>query len=94
MSGEQVGMSTSLGVGRAGTGKTLLMTKKIVSVASERKVLVVSRLNRLISVIKGAMEHERDSSNITFSTYDDFLSLLARSVTPESESDEQIFFYV
>lgn len=90
MSGEQVGMSTSL-AGGAGTGKTLLMTKKIVSVASEQKILVVSRLSRLISVIKSVVEHEGDSSNVTFSTYDDLLSLLARSVTPQSESDKHNF---
>mmetsp|Transcript_14131 Transcript_14131/g.25605 ORF Transcript_14131/g.25605 Transcript_14131/m.25605 type:complete len:611 (+) Transcript_14131:567-2399(+) len=89
LSGEQVGMSTSL-AGGAGTGKTLLMTKKV-SVASEQKILVVSRLSHLISVIKGAVEHERDSSNVTFSTYDDLLLLLGRSVTPQSESDKQNF---
>jgi hypothetical protein len=84
-------MSTSL-AGGAGTGKTLLVTKKIVSVASEQKILVVSRLSRLISVIKSVVEHEGDSSNVTFSTYDDLLSLLARSMTPQSESDKQKIF--
>lgn len=79
LSSERVGMSTSL-FGGAGTGKTLLMTKKIVSIAVERKILVVSRLPRLLSVIKGAVERERDVSNVTFVTYEDLLALLARSV--------------
>lgn len=91
LSGERAGMSTSL-VGGAGTGKTLLMTKKIVSVTNERKILVVSRLPRLVAVIKRAVEHERDDvSNVTFMTYDDLLALLARSVTPSTESEELSF---
>jgi superfamily I DNA/RNA helicase len=87
LSGEQGGMSTSL-FGGAGTGKTLLLTKKIISLPVERRILLVSRLPRLVSVIKGAVEQERDARNVTFSTYDDLLALLTRSVDFSSEEAE------
>lgn len=71
----------------AGTGKTLLMTKKISSMASEQKILVVARLPRLISAIKSAVENERDASNVAFTTYEELLGRLSRSVKPSNDSD-------
>jgi hypothetical protein len=90
LSGERTGMSTIL-AGGAGTGKTMLMIKKVISMDVERKILVLSRLTRLVSEIKRAVEAERDGSNVCFSTYDDLLALLAKSVTPTEESEHHVF---
>lgn len=69
------------------------MTKKILSVPVERKVLVVTRLPRLVSVIKGAVEQERDARNVTFLTYEDLLSLLSKSVEPTNPPDRRAFSF-
>lgn len=75
------------------TGKTLLMIKKMADEDSSRKVLVVSRLPRLIGIIKTAVEERREdgANNQTFTTYDDLLTLLARRVVPDDDSSYKSF---
>jgi hypothetical protein len=87
---QRFGMSTSLH-GGAGTGKTLLMIKKVISEPLEKRILVVARLPRLVSEIRRAVSAERDVSNVTFSTYNDLLALLAREATPYNGADRFYF---
>lgn len=58
-----------------------------------KKILIVSRLSRLVNVIKSAVENARDAGleNLTFMTYDELLKQLARRVAPSSESDSKLF---
>jgi hypothetical protein len=83
-------MSASLR-GGAGTGKTLLMIKKVISEPFEKRILVVGRLPRLVSEIRRAVSAERDAANITSATYNDILSLLARAVKPADEAEHCYF---
>ena len=79
-------LSTNLH-GGAGSGKTHLMTKKIISISSTQRILVVTRLPRLLSAIKSMVQEGRNIENVTFKVYDDLLSELARSTpTPEAKS--------
>lgn len=59
------------------TGKTFLLTKKVVREDVELRVLVITRLPRLLSTIKNVAEQERNTNYVTFSTYDDLLGELA-----------------
>ncbi len=85
LASERLDMS-SLISGGAGTGKTLLMIRKVAREEPSRRVLVVTRLPRLIDVIKTAVEEERSGSveNLSCMTYDDLLQLLARRVVPDN----------
>lgn len=84
LASERLDMS-SLVSGGAGTGKTLLMIRKVAREEPSRHVLVVTRLPRLVDVIKTAVEEERSGSveMLSFTTYDDLLQLLARRVVPD-----------
>jgi len=77
---------------RAGTGKTLLLTKKVVREDEEQRVLVLSRLPRLLSTIKNAVEKERSAHHVTFSTYDDLMGELARKV--KAPEGRKLYFSV
>ncbi|KAL7538711.1 hypothetical protein ACHAXR_008739 [Thalassiosira sp. AJA248-18] len=79
--------------GGAGTGKTLLMIKKVSQEDASRKVLVVSRLPRLVNIIKTAVEERRGdgADNQSFTTYEDLLQLLARRVVPVEDSQYKAF---
>ena len=83
---ERHDMSTHLS-GGAGTGKTLLMIKRVCSEDPSRKLLVLSRLPRLVSIMKAKVSGERDISTVSFLTYDDLMALLARRITPINEGD-------
>ena len=87
---ERHGMSTHLS-GGAGTGKTLLMIKKVCSEDASRRILVLSRLPRLVSIMKAKVEAERNVLNVTFLTYDDLMVLLARRVAPEDDDEYKNF---
>ena len=69
------------------------MIKKIAQEKSSGRTLVVSRLSRLVGIVKAAVEEKRDdgSENITYLTYEDLLQLLARRVVPDDDSDYQSF---
>lgn len=69
------------------------MIKKLSNEDSDTRILVLSRLPRLIKTIKVAVEEERDDNgeNITFTTYDDQLQLMARRVMPDDENDQRSF---
>ena len=82
--------STFIG-GGAGTGKTVTMIKKVASESVHKKILVVSRLSRLVSFVKSAVGEERDTSNVTFSTYDDLLTRLTRRIKPKVASEKRDF---
>ena len=75
------------------TGKTLLMIKKLQQEAPGNRILVLSRLPRLIKTIKVAVEEEREDNgeNMTFTTYDEHLKLLAQCVMPDDENDKRFF---
>jgi len=68
-----------------------LLIKKIAKEEPSKKILVVSRLSRLVNKIKGDVEKARDDDNLTFKTYDDFMQLLVGSVVPASESESNSF---
>ena len=87
---ERHDMSTHLS-GGAGTGKTLLMIKRVCSEDPSRKLLVLSRLPRLVSIMKAKVSGERDISTVSFLTYDDLMALLARRITPINEGDYRSF---
>jgi hypothetical protein len=87
---ERYGMSTSL-QGGAGTGKTLLLIKKVISEPLEKRILVVARLPRLVSEIRRSVLAEREVTNITFATYNDLLALLAREVKAVDETEHCYF---
>ena len=76
-----------------GTGKTLLIIKKVAQEDPSRKVLVVSRLSRLVNIIKTAVEERRDDGvdNQSFTTYDDLLQLLSRRVVPDKDYEYKSF---
>jgi len=82
--------STFIG-GGAGTGKTVTMIKKVASESIHKKIHVVSRLSRLVSFVKSAVGEERDTSNVTFSTYDDLLTRLTRRIKPKVASEKRDF---
>ena len=69
------------------------MIKKVSQEDQSRKVLVVSRLPRLINIIKTAVEERRDDGvhNQSFTTYEELLQLLARRVVPDLDSDYKSF---
>ena len=92
LASERLDMS-SLVSGGAGTGKTLLMIRKVASEEPSRHVLVVTRLPRLVNVIKTAVEEKRDDGveNLSFTTYDDLVQLLARRVVPDDDSHYESF---
>ncbi len=73
----QLSMSTNL-FGGAGTGKTYLMVEKISRIEPDNKLLVISRLPRLVSAIKTRVEESRDITNVTFITYNDLMAQLLR----------------
>lgn len=56
-----------------------------------KRILFVSRLPRLISFVKSAVDAERDTSNVAFFTYDDLLNHLARRIEPEDEEERRTF---
>ena len=73
--------------GGAGTGKTLMLTKKVISEPAHENCLVVTRLSRLLSLMKNLVEKEREARNVRFITYDDLMAELAYKVSaPEGES--------
>jgi hypothetical protein len=77
-------VSTQLN-GGAGTGKTLIIAKMVMSLDTNEKVLVVSRLPRLVSAIKARVKDEcNNSRNITFSTYENIFNTLAKAATAPS----------
>ena len=86
LSSSRKDQSTQL-YGGAGTGKTLLMTKKLISEDGAKRILVLSRLPRLVSAIKAKVEEERDTRNIEFTTYEDLCSKLAKTVQKEGGHD-------
>ena len=73
--------------GGAGTGKTLLLIKKVAQEDPSMRILVVSRLPRLVSIIKTSTEEKRegDVENVHFTTYDELMQLMARRVIPDNE---------
>jgi len=83
----QGSMSTNL-FGGAGTGKTHLMVEKITHTDIENKLLVVSRLPRLVSAIRTRVEESRDPSNVTCITYNDLMSHLLRCIVVDDENDQ------
>ena len=69
----------------------MLLIKKIAKEEPSKKILVVSRLSRLINKIKGDVQKARAGDNLTFATYDDFMQLLVGSVIPTNESESNSF---
>ena len=69
------------------------MIKKVSKEESHRRILVISRLPRLVNHISTAVQQTRDDSveNVSFSTYDDLMQLLARRVVPDDDSDYMSF---
>jgi len=84
------GMSTSLN-GGAGTGKTITLIKKLIDEDVTKKVVVISRLPRLISFIKSAVADERDCRNVEFFTYDEMLTAMTRIVKTENAVAVHVF---
>lgn len=62
------------------------MIRKVTSVDVAKRILVVSRLSRLVSFVKAAVDAERDTSNVAFFTYEDLLNHLSRRVEPPETS--------
>jgi hypothetical protein len=92
LSSERLDMS-SLISGGAGTGKTLLLIRKCSSEEPSKHVLVVTRLPRLVNVIKTAVEEKTNNGadNLSFTTYDDLVQLLARRVVPDDDTQYESF---
>ena len=92
LASERLDMS-SLISGGAGTGKTLLMIRKVACEEPSRRVLIVTRLPRLVNIIKTAVEEKRENSvnNLTFTTYDELLQLLVRRVVPDDDTKYESF---
>ena len=70
------------------------MIRKVSQEHPSRRILVVSRLQRLVKIIKTAVEEKRSDKgidNVTFFTYDELLQQLARAVIPDEESQQQTF---
>jgi len=83
-------VSTQL-TGGGGTGKTLCIAKMIMMLDAHEKVLVVSRLPRLVSAIKARIKDEcTNFRNITFSTYENIFHTLAKEATPPT-GEQQSF---
>ena len=76
-------------------GKTLLMIKKVAQEDPSSNILVLSRLTRLVNIIKTAVDEKRDDGgeNISFSTYEEHLQQLARRVVPDEDSDYKSFVH-
>jgi len=72
-------LSTNL-FGGAGTGKTMLLIQKVAcEVGPHRRILVVTRLPRLISFIKGGVRAQCGiSTGVDYYTYNDLMTNLAR----------------
>jgi len=90
---ERANLSTVIS-GGAGTGKTLLMIRKVAQEEPSSRVLVVSRLPRLVNIMKTAVDEKRGSDGIendSFITYDELLQLLARRVIPDYDSEYKSF---
>lgn len=70
-----------------------MLIKKVSREEPSKKILIISRLSRLVNVIKSAVENSRDAGleNLTFMTYDELLKQLSRRVVPSSESDSKLF---
>jgi hypothetical protein len=65
----------------------MILIQKCISEDPDKRILVVSRLSRLISFVKSAVGNEkRDTSNISLFTYEDLLNHLSRRVNPMEES--------
>ena len=70
----------------------MILIQKCISEDPDKLILVVSRLSRLISFVKSAVGNEkRDTSNISFFTYEDLLNHLSRRVNPMEESAVRTF---
>jgi len=69
------------------------MIRKLQQEAPGNRILVLSRLPRLIKTIKVAVEEERDDNgeNMTFTTYDEHLQFMARRLIPDDENDKRSF---
>ncbi|KAL3916623.1 MAG: hypothetical protein SGILL_005094 [Bacillariaceae sp.] len=83
-------ISTTIHAG-AGTGKTVLLIHKLTDEDVSKKILVLSRLPRLVSFVKGKVEAERNTANATFTTYDDLLTSLVRMVQPSNPNAKRNF---
>ena len=70
-----------------------LIIKKVSREERSRRVLVVSRLPRLVNMIKSSVETKRggDTDLMSFTTYDDLLQLLARRVDPVDDTQYKSF---
>ena len=73
-------------LGGAGTGKTLLMIRKIIKEDPSRKGLIVTRLPRLLNVIKTAVGDKRiGADNLSFLTYEELMKILSQRVSPDEK---------
>jgi len=72
-------------IGGAGTGKTWLLIKKVAAERPDKKILVVTRLSRLIKMIKTKVEETRKEGleNVIYYQYDELMQLLSRQITPQ-----------
>ena len=52
-------------------GKTLLMIKKVTGEDPSRRIVMISRLSRLVNIVKTAVTEKRDDSadSVSFTTY-------------------------
>lgn len=68
-----------------GTGKTWLLIKKVAAERPDKKILVVTRLSRLIKMIKTKVEETRKEGleNVIYYQYDELMQLLSRQITPQ-----------
>ena len=90
------GRVSSVISGGAGTGKTLLMIKKVSKEDPSLRILVVSRLPRLVNIVKAAVESSEERSgdgaaNVSFTTYNELFQVLARRVVPDEDQDYKSF---
>jgi len=70
------------------------LIRKVAHEDPSRKVLVVSRLPRLIKVIESAVKERRggiENQNQSFTTYDELLQLLAKHVAPDKDYEQKSF---
>lgn len=74
-------------------GKTLLMIKRVAQEDPSRKVVMISRLSRLVNIVKTAVKEKRDdgADSVSFTTYEDLMQLLARRVVPDDDSEYKSF---
>ena len=70
-----------------------LMVRKICHEDPSQRILVVSRLPRLVNAIKTAVEEKRsdDTRHVSFLTYEKLLQLLAKRVSPDDDSQRRSF---